>query len=82
MVIYTIRVFTAEGCPHSRALCDDLRRRGVRFLEINLTQDPRRLEELHTYCWEHRVPVVVDHERVSIGFRGMSSTFEEVGLDG
>ncbi len=81
MGIYTIRVFTAEGCPHSRALCEDLRRRGVRFLEINLTREPGRLVELQEFCWEHRLPVVVDHERVSIGFRGRSSTFAELGLD-
>jgi hypothetical protein len=31
--------------------------------------------------WEHRLPVVVDHERVSIGFRGGSSTYAELGLE-
>ena len=80
-MIYTVRVFTADGCPHSEALCEDLRRRGVRFLEINLTREPGRLAELQRVCWEHRLPVVVDHERVSIGFKGRSSTFEDLGLE-
>ncbi|NOZ95219.1 MAG: hypothetical protein GXP47_10840 [Acidobacteria bacterium] len=80
--IYTVRVFTADGCPHSKALCEDFRRRGVRFLEINLSREPHRLVELREHCWEHRLPVVVDHERVSIGFMGRSSSFDELGLDG
>ncbi|HHQ48906.1 MAG TPA: glutaredoxin family protein [Acidobacteria bacterium] len=80
-MIYTVRVFTADGCPHSEALCEDLRRRGVRFLEINLSREPERIAELRAHSWEHRLPVVVDHERVSIGFRGGTSTFAELGLD-
>jgi hypothetical protein len=38
---------------------------------------PRLLE----LVWEHRLPVVADHERISIGFRGESSTFAELGLE-
>jgi glutaredoxin len=79
--VETIIVFTADGCPHSAALCADLCRRGVRFVEINLSHERHRIEELRRHCWEHRLPVVLDHERVSIGFRGASSTFQDVGLD-
>jgi len=78
--VYTLLVFTADGCPHSRAAVEDLRRRNVRFLERNLSRDPAAREELARYCWEHRLPVIVDHERVSIGWQGGSSTFEELGL--
>jgi len=81
VTLYRIIVFTADGCPHSRALCEDLRRRGVRFLEINLSREPERMTELRVHCWEHRLPVVVDRERVSIGFLGGSSTFAELGLE-
>ena len=76
-----ILVFTADHCPHSQALLADFRRRGVRFEEVNLSSDPDGLARLSELSWEHRVPVVVDHERVSIGFRGHSSTFAEVGLE-
>ncbi len=79
--ILTLVVFTADGCPHSAALCEDLRRRGVRFREVNLSRDPEGMAELRRHCWEHRLPVVVDHERVSIGFRGCASTFGELGLE-
>ena len=79
--VETVIVFTASGCPHSAALCADLRRRGVRFVEINLSRERHRIDELRRHCWEHRLPVVLDHERVSIGFRGASSSFRDVGLD-
>ena len=76
-----IKVFTADGCPHSAALLDDFRARGVRFVEINLSRQPEQVEHLRSFSWEHRLPVVVDHERVSIGFGGRSSSFEEVGVE-
>jgi len=78
--LHTLVVFTAEGCPHSAALRADLGRRRVRFLEVNLSREPQRLEELRQWSQEHRLPVTVDHERVSIGYRGGSSTFDKLGL--
>jgi len=77
----TIVVFTADGCPHCRALCEDFDRRGVDYREINLSREPDEMERLRALSWEHRLPVVADHERVSIGFHGGSSTFAELGLE-
>jgi len=31
--------------------------------------------------WDRRVPVIVDHERFSVGFAGGSSTFAELGIE-
>jgi glutaredoxin len=81
MGLDTVIVFTADGCPHSAALVKDFRRRGVRFREINLSREPEQMEQLRRHSWEHRLPVVVDHERVSIGFRGGSSSYAELGLE-
>ena len=77
----TILVFTADGCEHCRALCEDFDRRGVVYREINLSREPGETAHLRELIWEHRLPVVADHERVSIGFRGESSTFAELGLE-
>jgi glutaredoxin len=77
----TILVFTADGCPHCRALCEDFDRRGVDYREINLSREPLEMARLQDLVWEHRLPVVADHERVSIGFRGQSSSFAELGLE-
>ena len=77
----TILVFTADGCPHSRALCEDFDRRGVEYREINLSREPDEMSRFRDLVWEHRLPVVADHERVSIGFHGQSSSFAELGLE-
>lgn len=77
----SILVFTADGCPHCAALVEDFNRRGVVFREINLSREPEQMERLRQLSWEHRLPVVADHERVSIGFRGGSSSYAELGLD-
>ena len=77
----TILVFTADGCPHSRKLCTDFDRRGVSYREINLSREPQEMDRLRDLSWEHRLPVVADHERISIGFRGHSSTFTDLGLE-
>jgi glutaredoxin len=76
-----VLVFTADGCPHCRAVVGDFSARNVRFREINLSRQPEEMDRLRSLCWEHRLPVIVDHERVSIGFRGGSSSFGEVGLE-
>jgi glutaredoxin len=81
MGIDPLVVFTADGCPHSRALCADLERRKVRFREANLSRDPAAMAALRSVCWERRLPVVLDHERLSIGFKGGSSSFTELGLE-
>ncbi len=78
--VVPIVVYTAPGCPHSRAAVEDLRRRGVRFLEIDVTADREALERLLELTWEHRLPVIADHERLTIGWQGRSSTFEELGI--
>ena len=77
----TIIVFTGDRCPHCAALCADFDRRGVVYREVNLSREPDEMERLRDLSWEHRLPVVADHERISIGFRGGSSTFIELGLE-
>ena len=77
----TLIVFTADGCPHCSALVEDFRKRGVRFNEVNLSREPEQMGRLLQHSWEHRLPVVLDHERISIGFRGGSSTYAELGLE-
>ena len=77
----TLLVFTADGCRHCEALVADFRVRGVVFREINLSRHPEEMERLRKLSWEHRLPVIVDHERVSIGFRGGSSSYEAIGLE-
>jgi len=76
-----VLVFTADGCPHCRAVIEDFNARHVRFREINLNREPDKLERLEALSDERRLPVIVDHERVSVGFRGESSSFAELGVE-
>jgi len=75
-----ITVYVADDCPHCNALLEDLRRRRVEVVVVNLSQEPDRLTELAALTWERRLPVLVDHERCSVGFSGGSSSFSDLGL--
>lgn len=76
-----ITVYVVLRCPHCRALLADLERRRVPHAVVDLDSTPQRWREVAGLTWERRVPLVVDHERVSVGFGG-SSSLAELGLDG
>ncbi len=76
----SVTVFVSDGCVHCERLLADLSRRGVRYVTVNLSREPGRLRELERLTRERRVPVVVDHERCSVGFAGASTALEELGL--
>jgi len=76
----SVTVFVAQGCEHCAGLLEDLRRRRVEFVAVDLTSEPERIAELAALTWERRLPVLVDHERCSVGFKGRSSSFAELGL--
>jgi len=78
----SVTVYVADGCQHCQALLEDLRQRRVAFVVVNLTAEPGRIAELAALTWERRLPVVVDHERCSVGFAGGSTAFADLGLAG
>jgi hypothetical protein len=47
---------------------------------VDLSVEPERIAELAALTWERRLPVLVDHERCSVGFAGASTSFAELGL--
>lgn len=75
----TLQVFVHPQCPYSKALLEDFRARGVSFARIDVSQE-EGLRQLQSVCWEQRLPIVLDHERLSVGFQGRSSTFRELGI--
>lgn len=66
-------VYVIDDCPHCSGLLADLRRRRVEHEVVNLSRSPDRAAEVFSLVWERRVPVLIDHERVSVGFKGGSS---------
>ena len=77
----SVTVYVASGCPYCARLLADLRRRAVAHECIDLRESPERAAEMIALTWDCRVPVVVDHERFTIGFAGGSSTLDELGVD-
>ncbi len=73
-------VYVADGCPHCARLLEDLARRRVRVTVVNLSTEAFRVAEVAAVTRERRLPVLVDHERCSIGFAGASSSFAELGV--
>jgi glutaredoxin len=76
----SVTVYVADGCPHCISLLKDLRRRRVTYVVVNLSAEPGRVAELAALTWERRLPVLVDHERCSVGFAGGSTAFADLGL--
>lgn len=46
-----------------------------------MTRDAAALAELKAVTSERRLPVFVDHERVSVGWQGGSTSFEKLSLE-
>ncbi len=76
----SVTVYVAAACPHCEKLLADLRRRRVAYLCVDLSLDPGRAREVTALTWDRRLPVLVDHERFTVGFEGASSTFAEAGV--
>jgi glutaredoxin len=77
----TVTVFVAEGCPHCKGLLNDLRRRRVALRVVDVGVSPEGLRELAASTLERRVPVVVDHERCSVGYEGRSTPLGVLGIE-
>lgn len=75
-----ILVYVADGCPYSQLLLADLQRRRVPCVVINLTQEPERVVELTRWTFQRAVPVVVDHERCTVGFAGGHTELASLNL--
>jgi glutaredoxin-like protein NrdH len=72
----TIVIYTHPDCQGCDMVMDDLDRQGVSYQQIDVTTTPGAVEELLKLTDGLRVtPVVVDGERVSIGYRGIGCSF-------
>lgn len=66
-----VTIFGKDACPYTQAARDDYQRRGVPFQYINVKKHPPELERMLGYSKGRReVPVIVDGDKVTIGFGG------------
>jgi glutaredoxin len=71
MTVESVLIFGKDACPYTQAARDDYAKRKVPFEYLNVKKDPSALARMLEYSRGRReVPVIVDGERVTIGFGG------------
>ena len=67
----TVLIFGKDACPYTQAARDDYARRKVPVDYLNVKKNPADLERMLQYSRGRReVPVIVEGDRVTIGFGG------------
>lgn len=68
-----VLIFGKDTCPYTTAAREDYQKRGVAFEYLNVRKSAADLARMLSYSGGRReVPVIVDGERVTIGFDGGS----------
>ena len=66
-----VLIFGKDTCPYTTAARDHYRDEGVAFEYLNVKKDPAELKRMLQFSGGRRdVPVIVEGERVTIGFGG------------
>jgi glutaredoxin 3 len=66
-----VLIFGKDGCPYTQAAMEDCSDRRVPFEYVDVTAQPADLDRMLVYSkGRRRVPVIVDGDKVTIGFGG------------
>jgi glutaredoxin 3 len=66
-----VLIFGKEHCPYTEAAVEDFARRGVAAQYIDVKKNPADLERMLGFSGgKRRVPVIVEGDKVTIGFGG------------
>jgi glutaredoxin len=66
-----VLIFGKDSCPYTLAARDDYEARGARVTYVNVKKNPAELQRMLQYSGGRRaVPVIVEGERVTIGYAG------------
>ncbi len=63
-------VYVKNGCPYCNKLKDDLDREGQKYELKNVSRDKAALKEAKTKYGADRVPVLVEGDKVTVGYKG------------
>ena len=64
-------IFGKDNCPYTQAAIEDFTARGQEFEYVNVKRSPADLGRMLVHSkGQRRVPVLVDGDRVRIGFGG------------
>ena len=70
MVGKEIIIYTTPTCPFCKAAKEDLDRKGIKYKEIDVSENTEGLEKMVRISGKRLVPVTVDGENVTVGFGG------------
>jgi glutaredoxin 3 len=66
-----VLIYGKDGCPYTVAARDEYKQRGVPFRYINVKKDAAELQRMLALTnGQRRVPVIVEHGKVTVGFGG------------
>jgi len=66
-----VLIFGKDSCPYTQAARDDFAKRKVPFQYVNVKKNAADLQRMLGYSKGRReVPVIVEGDRVTIGFGG------------
>lgn len=69
----TVTIYTHPDCAYSAAAKMDYRKRGVPFVEIDVSKERDKVDDLLSLTGGERVtPVIVEDGQTTIGFKGGS----------
>jgi len=66
----TVIIYTKTGCPYCKAAKEDLNKKGVTYQEINISDNPGKIEEMVKIAGTRKVPVIVEADKVTVGYNG------------
>ena len=65
-----VTIYTKTGCPYCSSAKEAFRKNNVEYVEINLTNNPEKIQELVKLAGVRKVPVIVEGGNVTVGFNG------------
>jgi glutaredoxin 3 len=66
-----VLIFGKDGCPYTQAARDHYVAENIPFQYLNVKKNPAELDKMLKYSkGARRVPVIVEDEKVTIGFGG------------
>lgn len=66
----SIIIYTKNGCPYCKSAKESFVGDNKQFTEINVSENPEKIEELVKVAGVRKVPVIIDGDKVTVGFNG------------
>lgn len=63
-------LYVKEGCPYCARMASDLKKKGAAYREIDITRDSAALREIKRKYGATQVPVLVEGDQITIGYKG------------